>query len=416
MHCWRALGELWKGDVLASDRSEDARKLRRLEHRRPQAYEGLGVLWRFMGYVACEDLTRMRNGLDEIERLASRSLTWEPTAIWARAEYERIRGGGEAALAYADDALRRIQPGRHLLWASATSTRLLILVSLGRQAEAQRDGEQSLAAGREVGLDHQLASLHLATALATAKQGDAPGAWGHVDSALAILAEHQAGGMRLGLAFETATSVAIYLRDAEAFERFAPCCRELYHAHENRALSTKYDRLIRTATRVGLIARSESSPAHAPAIHGEAITKLNGLLETCADPVTAIKRTLELIAESVGARAGHVFTLVDDEPVAWAHFGGEAASAEMTEAARSQLLSERDESDETQDAGDGSQMSGASHAYQSVLIGHHSGDTFVTHGLALLLGAEPIPEETRQLARRLSEYLESAGALDHTSR
>jgi hypothetical protein len=111
-----------------------------------------------------------------------------------------------------------------------------------------------------------------------------------------------------------------------------------------------------------------------------------------------------------------VFTLVDDEPVAWAHFGGETASAEMTEAARSQLLSERDESDETQDAGDGSQMSGAGHAYQSVLIGHHSGDTFVTHGLALLLGAEPIPEETRQLARRLSEYLESAGELDHTSR
>jgi hypothetical protein len=134
------------------------------------------------------------------------------------------------------------------------------------------------------------------------------------------------------------------------------------------------------------------------------------MLVTCADPVLAVGRTLELMAASVGARAGYVFTLVDDESVTWAQLSSELPSAELMQLARALLRSEQDENCMTQDADTrdaGSHTSDGRDAFQAVVIGHHNRDAFVTHGLAMLLVTEPIPEETRRLARRLSEYLQS---------
>jgi hypothetical protein len=143
----------------------------------------------------------------------------------------------------------------------------------------------------------------------------------------------------------------------------------------------------------------------------EAITKLEGMLVTCPDLASAVGRTLELIAASVGAREGYVFTLVDDEPVLWAQLNSELPSSALKAAARALLLSEQDDDGVTQDA-DASDprlhVSDVHNAYQAVVIGHHSLGSFITHGLVMLLVSEPIPEHTRQLARRLSEFLQSS--------
>ncbi|HEY2732850.1 MAG TPA: hypothetical protein VGI70_02650, partial [Polyangiales bacterium] len=405
----RALGELWQGDVQQSDRIEGERKLLRLEHRRPQAYEGLGVLWRFMGYVACDDLTRTRQGLDEIERFSKRSTTWEPAAIWARAEYERMRGAPEPALIHVDHALTRMRAGGHLLWASAATTRLLILTSLDRAAEALSDGERYLAAAREVGLDHQLASLYLATACAAAKQADASCAWAHLASAMAVLERYHAGGVRLGLAFEAAASAAIYLRDSALFEQYEARCRELYCVHENRTLAAKHERLRRAAIRAGLIARTTSMRAMRHATDTQLISKFEALLETCADPQQAIERTLQLIVADASARAGYLYTLVDDESVLLAHAGGDEHWEDGRATARTLLIAEHDEGGVTEDyedeASSAAKTETATNAYQSVVVGHQGDKGFVVRGVMMLLGAGPVAEHTMEIVRRLSRYL-----------
>jgi hypothetical protein len=305
----RALGALWQGNVLESDRLESERQIRQLEHRRPQNYEGLGAVWRFMGYAACEDLTRLRLALDDVERFAARSATWESAAIWARAEYERIRGDRQAALALVDQALGRMRPGGHILWARVATTRLLILTGLGRHADAQCDGIQYLAAGAVAALDNAQVDLHLATALAFARGADAGMADEHVGAALAILGEHCAGGLRLGLAYEVAASVAIYAHDRDRYARYASRCRELYCAYDNRPLAAKYERLVRAARRAGLVARV-ASQAERPHSTARAIPKLESLLESCADPWTAVQGTLALIAEAAEISEAYAYALV----------------------------------------------------------------------------------------------------------
>jgi hypothetical protein len=408
----RGLGELWDGNVLESDRIESERRLRRLEQRRPQAYEGLSVLWRFTAYVACEDLTRTRNGLDDIERFASRSLTWEPAAIWARAEYERIRGDHGAALTYIDEALARMQPGRHLLWASAATSRLLVLTSLGREAESASDGERYILAAGEAKLDHVRASLHLATALACAKRTDALSAWAHVDSAFEILETHAAGGLRLGLAFEVAASVAIHLRDSQAFERYALGCRDLYLAHDNAALATKYERLLRAANRAALVANFAVLWGALVAMTAQLLAHVEQLLETSTTPRTAIEAALGLIAAEVGARSGFIYTMVDRESALVAQVGAEVPSDELGQVVHSRLLSEHDDDLVTGDADDehsGAWLRDASgNTYQSVVLGHAGKPGFVVNGLMILVGGRQLLD-SGPLAIRLSEFLQASG-------
>jgi hypothetical protein len=253
--------------------------------------------------------------------------------------------------------------------------------------------------------------LQLATALAAAKEADGARAWEHVSSAFEILAEHKAGGLRLGLAFETAASVAIYLRDANAFERYAPRCRELYCVHDNPTLAAKYDRLMRAAMRARLIAQTASMRTRPDSPIGQTSLRLEAVLETCSDPRTAVERTLEIITTEVGARAGYVYTLVDDEPVLLAQVGEESPSGELVEAARTLLLAARHDDDITQDAedqgADRRRFAIEAKDYRSLLIGHAGKSGFVVHGLVMLVGADTFVEQTAQLAGRLGQYLES---------
>ncbi|HMI90940.1 MAG TPA: ATP-binding protein, partial [Polyangiales bacterium] len=148
----RWIHKLWLGDVVGADVIARKRELWRLQQPRQDPGAAATMLWTLPALAACDDLTRTRHCLEAIERTAARIRTWEPIASWARAEYERIRGDLDAAVAAADAALLRLPAGKHQVWPLAVATRLKALCAQRRYEEARRDGERDLQLAQSTGL------------------------------------------------------------------------------------------------------------------------------------------------------------------------------------------------------------------------------------------------------------------------
>ena len=408
----RSLAAQWQGDVEEANKLERGRERLRLENPRPQYYEAMGVLWRFQAHAVSEDLTRAGQELGRIERTAQTSASWQPVLSWARGEYERLRGDNEAALGHLEDALEHFEAGRHQLWPQAAATRLLTLCALGRHEQAQREGEAQL----ELALSHDLhflsGGIRMGIALAAARSGDGATAWKHVDAALQDLDANGVTGLNLGLVHESGASVAIFLRDAERFEQHAPRCAEIYLAHRNRALATKYERLLRAAKRSTLVADDRDVQAEVALAQAPAVTQLTSILETCSDPAECMLRSLELMAEQGGARGAYLITMQGGSPTLRAQSGADALPPEVLDAAGECLRAELDEEEDTQD-GEAAEAAGMSMqsedgGYRQLLLGHYADGEFAVNGLLLLRAPERELPSSRQLAEQLSRFLHDA--------
>ncbi|MDD9944807.1 MAG: serine/threonine-protein kinase [Myxococcales bacterium] len=403
----------WQGDVQVADALDRERELRRLELRRPRSYEQLALLWRFHAHVASHDLTRARRGLNEIERTRRKLPSWEPIYNWAQGEYERIRGDHAAALGHLDEALTTLAPGRHHLWAYAAGSRLLVLCSLRREAEARKEGAQQLAQAQAHELDHMAAAIHLPLAIAAARQGDPEAAWSHAGAALQVLHAYGIGGLSLGLAYEVAASVAVYLEDTAAFARYAPRCRELLLAHDNRTLASRYERLVRAAKRHELGDGEVALPRPTDPQASEQLSQLRSLLQTCAEPGNCLEACLELIAESAGAQVTYLFALMDGEPRLHSQSAPGALPEPILRAVRTFLRAELEDNMDTAASDEGTQggawVDDEGAFYLPLLLGHSDPSGFVISGVAVVKSdSESLPFETAQFAEHISRFMANA--------
>ncbi|MDD9945466.1 MAG: hypothetical protein OXU20_30760, partial [Myxococcales bacterium] len=407
----KGLAANWQGDVRVADALERERELQRLELRRPRSYEQLALLWRFHAHAASHDLTRAHRGLHEIERTRRKLPSWEPIYSWARGEYERIRGDHAAALGHLDEALKTLAPGRHHLWAYAAGSRLLVLCNLRREAQARQEGAEQLAQAQAHDLDHLAAALHLPLAIAAARQGDAEAAWSRVQAALQVLHGHGIGGLSLGLAYEVAASVAVYLEDTDAFARYAPRCGDLFLAHDNRTLASRYERLVRAAKRHELCDGELVVPRPADPQSSEPLSQLRSLLQTCADPGSCLQACLQLIAESAGAQASYLFALVNGEPRLHSQSTPGALPEPIRQAAHAFLQIELDDNMDTtaESTVGGPWVTDEGAFYLPILLGHSDPSGFLISGLALVKSDRgSLPFETAQLAEHISRFMANA--------
>ncbi|MDH5673212.1 MAG: protein kinase [Myxococcales bacterium] len=411
----RSLGALWQGDVESAAEIERGRERLRLEYRRPHSYEAMGLIWRFQAHAVSADLTRAAQELGRIERLAKATASWEPVLHWARGEYERLRGDPELALTHLDAALTKMQPGRHQLWPSTAAARLLALASLRQHDQAFEEGREQLAQALDCGYDFLAAALRQTVALMSARRDDTETAFQLLDTTLEGFEDQGVSGLNLGLVHETAASVAIFLRDAERFERHREPCEAIYLAHQNAALAAKYERLLRAARRASLIQDTRTRRATLEFEHDPTVTQLTSILDSGIDPSECLVRSLELVAECGKARAAYLITLVDGEPVLRAQVGAETLPAEVLQQAGLSLEAEFDEAnathwEQTRTAAEPDPRT--EHAgYRQLLLGHYSEGEFAINGMLLL--QEPALElpSSVQLAEQLSRFLYGANVM-----
>jgi hypothetical protein len=88
-------------------------------------------------------------------------------------------------------------------------------------------------------------------ALIEAKLGD-PNALPRLAKLIAQQTELGVSGLRLGLSYEARAQIAIWQRDAEAFEEYAGLTAHEYRYGAESALGARYDRLVNEARRQGL--------------------------------------------------------------------------------------------------------------------------------------------------------------------
>jgi hypothetical protein len=87
--------------------------------------------------------------------------------------------------------------------------------------------------------------------LIEAKLGE-PGAVARLESLIASQKALGVSGLRLGLSYEARAQIAIWQRDAPAFEEYAALTAHEYRYGADSALGARYDRLINEASRQGL--------------------------------------------------------------------------------------------------------------------------------------------------------------------
>ena len=411
------IAAVWAGDAKTGDAIERERELQRLELRRPRTYEPLALLWRFQAYVGSQDLTRARQEISEIERFSRRLPSWKPILSWARGEYDRIRGANAEALEHLDEALKVFAPGKHYLWAYAAGSRLLALCSLRREGQARQEGQAQLQQACEQDLGHLCAALNLPLAIAAARQGDAESAWSQIEAALQCLDAHRIGGLSRGIAYEVAASVAVYLEDTASFDRYAPLCREIFLAHENRTLASRYERLQRAAKRHQLSSEEPLPQGTSLTCATEQLSQLRSLLQTCAEPRDCLQACLALIGDNAGAQAAYMFTLVNGEPRLHSQSAPGALPASILQAVRSYVQAEiADDMDTAQDDGESldamwTDEDGA--VYLPLLLSHRGPSGFVISGVALLKSnGGVLPSETLELAEHVSRFMADTGSFE----
>jgi hypothetical protein len=235
-----AVHQLFQGDIRAADHAKKHVERLRIEMR--QLYDAAPLAWEIVAYTMAEDLTRVRQALGEVERLAQRFPAWRAVQHYALAEYHRIRRDPARASQAIDSALAIARPGEHTLWSLMAASQVRTLCALERKQEALLLAEAQLARAQEIELVCLAEPLWQALALSQAHMGREEAvrtAEASIERALSL----GVTGLNLGIAYETRAQVALLLGDGPAFEQNAELCCEAYGCYRNPALLAKYRRL-----------------------------------------------------------------------------------------------------------------------------------------------------------------------------
>ncbi len=386
---------LRQGDCQKAEEHRRRVELLQIQNSPTQFFEG-SVLWgELLGYVAVEDLLRVKQVISGIEEMAERHPGWVACLGYARGEYHRLRGDFTSALAEFEQVLASVAPGRHSAWLCTAGAQLTTLFHLGRLAEAKALGQEAMkaAAREELGA---LTSHYLEQPLALicTALGEHDSAVAHATSAIDALQELGAGGVMLGSAYETRARVAIMMKDDDSFQTYAQLCADQYHAGNSPSLTAKYEKLLQEArrTKIGMAANlAQVSDVVGQTEH--ASSALATVLGACRGPVQRAERALDLLVQHGGCLGGLLYTMQERGPALAAQSGSQRPppdidslveaylSAELQDASEVTLTEVDMANETTTDAGwsgpEGTQ-------FVPVMLAHDTDSGFAVTGVAVL--------------------------------
>jgi tetratricopeptide (TPR) repeat protein len=413
----RMLYELWRGRGREADQIKERIELLRIETSPRQLGDGTHFIGQVTAHANSDDLTRMKHSLDEIRVFARRHPSWTHVLQYAQGEYQRIRGDYALAATQLQPLLAAISAGKHQIWPHAVAAYTRVLSSLGRADQAIEFATRQLTAAEAARIGYLTHYIRMPLALALAEAGQSAAAAQLADAVLQDFEALHSEGLNLVLAYETRARVAVSAQDTAGYEQFAKRCAQHCRSSGSRALSAKYERLVRSAT---------AAAVHVPGAVPDHVlatltgTQLTSVLVGCHKPSERAERTLQLLLRRSGARAGYLYLIGDHGPELAAQVGDREASGGLTAAVSEFVNSQlEDMALKTQsadaegpatcaDAPDWSDERGERH--HLVLLSHQTTEGFAVTGAAALITQPGTPiVHPGSLAAHLSRLTFDAG-------
>jgi hypothetical protein len=411
----RMIYQLWQGRIREADKFKERIELLRIENMARQITDGMHIVGQVTAHANSDDLTRLKQVLDEIQPYAQRHPQWMPVLYYASGEYQRVRGDHATAALQLEMALSATRAGTHQIWPHAAAAYGRVLLLLGREREAADLGAGHLLAADAAQLGYLHNYIKLPLALASAALGKVNRAAELADSVIDSFERMQSGGLNLVLAYETRARVAIHAKSSAAYQHFANLCEERCRASDSRVLHAKLDRLVRAATAADVRATQSDATAQLTMLTG---TQLTSILAGYNKPAERALRTLELLLRRSGSNAGYLFLMHEHGAEIAAQVGVGAAPPSLAAAVAELVDSEladcglRTCSLEADSAADSRTTWRAEdgRVHRLVLLSHQTPDGFAVTGVAVLaLAAEQVFVHPGTLAAHLSRLISDAG-------
>jgi hypothetical protein len=247
-------------------------------------------------------------------------------------------------------------------------------------------------------------------ALAEGSLGDTVSAQVRLDHAIEQLRQGDGGGVLLGIACETYARVAIMLRDAAMFQRWAAACESEFRIGSHHALLSRHEKLMEAARAAGLLGEPASLASEIGRTRDTLApwTDSVSVLGHVRDPEQRAAQALGILCRVTNSRGGHLYVAGPlGSLVRMAQLGAAvpppAADAKLSELVRdaglAQTLSDVETSDDTWLATETGQ-------YAALLLSHEGEQGRTVSGVALLLGRRgKAPQAPGRLLQAVSRAL-----------
>jgi hypothetical protein len=322
----RVLYALSQGRVHEADRLRELIELRRIESTSPQMADGTHLIWQAVAHACSDDLTHLKQTLDELRLLAQRHHGWHCVVHYALGECDRIRGDARAALDNFEAALAECTAGTHQIWPFVAGAHVDALASLGRLDEACLVGATYLEAAEKADLGFLCNYIRMPLSVALARHGEHPLAKQLASSALRRFQELGSTGLNLLLAYEACALVALAGDDRAELESAIASCARCCEASSGRAMRGKYERLLWLSK-----AESVSAVGHAALSVGSRMldTGIDSAFEGCTEAWSRAERSLQLLLTASGGSEGALYLVGPAGPRLAAHLGAHDAAQQL---------------------------------------------------------------------------------------
>jgi hypothetical protein len=319
----RRIARLGQGDWKGAERYRRQAEVMSLQMRGPQMFKGLVVV-ELAACAKAGDLVGVRDAIERMRPIAARFPGWLPHLLYGEACFELVRGDYEAAKLKCQACIELTEFdaqgfSRHpVMWLAAQGGMSEAWLGLDNPAQARAVAAHALEVWKSRKAYSEPVDLLRVLALAEAKLGE-PGAVERLEASIAEQNRLGVTGLRLGIFYEARAQIALWQRDAEAFDRYAELTAREYRYGADSALGARYDRLINEALRHGLRARNSLSDfASTTRIQSSTFgtqDSKNLVLQTMTRSQRADERAqaaLQLLCASRNASCGHLYLISAD--------------------------------------------------------------------------------------------------------
>jgi tetratricopeptide (TPR) repeat protein/tRNA A-37 threonylcarbamoyl transferase component Bud32 len=398
VNAWRIrkLYHLWQGASREAEKCQEQIEMLQIQNSPAFYYRGTHLNPELRLYCLSDDLSGIKQIMEEIEKMVEGFPNWEPVLHYAKGEYQRIRGDYQRALKEFKKALEMAAPGRNQSWPYIAGGYLRSLYGLGDFEQAEREGRQFIQAALEHKLDFGINFVRMPLAVIEAKRGHRTEAVATADEAIDSFKKFGTTGVSLGLAYETLARVGAMVNDDEAFRSNAKLCANQYKAGRNPVLLGKYEKLMQEArtAKMGITVDLASAADFTQLSAISAPTQMSTMLEVCKGPKERAERALELLIKMTNSIGGFVYLMTEEGPVLYASDGKFSPPPEMDTLVGDRINEEVEGSEEiTQDGTDeeSSRMETSDWATQmgeelrSILFGHNTQQGYAITGMAIMV-------------------------------
>ncbi|MBN1652688.1 MAG: protein kinase [Deltaproteobacteria bacterium] len=397
----RKIHHLWQAEFEEAEKCQQEVELLQIRNSPTEYYKGTHLSPELRTYCLANDLSGIRQILDDLENIAKAFPNWIPTLHYARGEHHRIRGDYTRALEELEAGLTGAAPGQHQNWAFIANGYLRTLLALGRDREAADKGQEFIRAAEREDLGYVCNYLIMPLALAYVNLEDYEKAIANAETAIEVFRSLGTTGLNLGLAYETRARVAISQDDEESFTTYAELCAEQYKVGKNPVLTAKYQKFMRQAraAKAGFLRNRvmEDDFSYISSIKDP--SEIKQILEACVDSEKRAKCALEMLLNRSNCREGFLYTLQREGAVLTAKKGRNDPTAEIESLVKSRI---RDEIERIEDAtiavadiekgcGDTDWTCQEGSKYHALLLIHPSEEGIALTGMAVLLNEPEQP-------------------------